>query len=128
MFIIRHDFTSYNVEYNSDIKSITYHKIAYADLLAENSEIWKSPTNYFSLLPMCPLIMLLCYDSLLQAYTHQASLSLSIYDKRVIDNYPMIRILPLCPTHVLKTVIFVSKRRSNSEPCKATLRRIILAE
>jgi hypothetical protein len=121
MFIIHHDFTFYNIAYNSDRRSVTYHKRACADLLAENGEIWKTfikllqfaanvSSNY-----MIVFRTLCCrpnYIKLLWVFRSTT--------QNVIDNYPITWIPPLCLTDILSTVTFASKRRRSSVPCKAT--------
>jgi len=119
MFIIPHYFTFYNVAYNSDIRSVTYHKMACADLLAENGDIRKTSNQLLQFpINVSPTYVTVLRLSDAGLYTSSVSEFFDLRQKS--DSYPMIWIPPLCPTHILKTITFMSKRRSNSVPCKAT--------
>jgi len=120
MFIIRHDFTSYNVAYNSDIRSVTYHKISCSDLLAENGKIWKMSNQLLqfaaNVSPNCVTVLGPSFAGL---YTSSYSETLDLRQKSD-RQLPNDMNSPTLPYTCVKDRHFCVEMRSNSVPCKAT--------
>jgi hypothetical protein len=115
---MNNDFISYNVAYNSDRRSVTYHKITCAGLLEENSE--NLSTNYSILLPMCTLISCMSiWHSVADLHTASFSESFALRDKSDIQlpNYRNSPTLPytyiedsnLCPN--IEVMQYLAKLR-----------------